>query len=358
MPSNIDADLQEYLNNFYYGHESLSELTDAQLSKIADEYNEWSRGHIARLSKMQDAERLMHTTGAIDGSIEDIKERIKQIRVQSGNEKTAHRWEELLTNIRAEVLQAKHSQIAEAMKSKGQNTIEDPNSVKIIDKSYLNDTFVPPSPQVQHLIVDNIKKFTLNKEQSKAFRIIANHASKTSGEQLKMYLGGMAGTGKSQVIKALIQFFNERNEGHRFMCMAPTGAAAALIGGSTYRHILGFTPFDGSEPSSSHASATAAIDNLHGIGYIFLDEVSMVSNNEFYRICEQMCIARNKPDEPFGGINIIVAGDFAQLAPVTGNSLYTGGIAFTIHHTNSVYDQKGIIGQALWHQFTTVVILK
>ena len=56
LPSNIDADLQEYLDNLYYGNESLSELTDAQLSEIAGEYNEWSRGYIVRLSKMQNAE--------------------------------------------------------------------------------------------------------------------------------------------------------------------------------------------------------------------------------------------------------------------------------------------------------------
>ena len=206
--------------------------------------------------------------------------------------------------------------------------------------------------------MDIINKFTLNKEQSQAFHIVANYAFRPSDEHLKMYLGGMAGIGKSQIIKALMHFFNKQNEGYRFMCMASTDAAAALIGRSTYHHILDFAPFDGSEPSSSHASATAAIDNLHGVEYIFLNEVSMVSNNEFYRICEQMCIARNKPDELFGGINIIVAGDFAQLAPVTGNSLYTEGIASTVHYTNSVYNQKAIIGRALWHQFITVVILK
>ena len=88
----------------YYSNESLSELTDAQLSEIADEYNEWSRGYIVRLSKMQDAERLMHTTGAMGESTDNIKERIKQIRVQSGNGKTAHGWEGLLANKRAEIL--------------------------------------------------------------------------------------------------------------------------------------------------------------------------------------------------------------------------------------------------------------
>ena len=37
----------------------------------------------------------------------------------------------------------------------------------------------------------------------------ANHASSKNQEQLKMYIGGMGGTGKSQVIKALVKFFEK-----------------------------------------------------------------------------------------------------------------------------------------------------
>ena len=49
--------------------------------------------------------------------------------------------------------------------------------------------------------------------------------------QLKMYLGGMGGTGKSQVLKALVEFFKDRNESHRIIIIAPTGSAAALLNG-------------------------------------------------------------------------------------------------------------------------------
>lgn len=54
-----------------------------------------------------------------------------------------------------------------------------------------------------------------------------------------MYLGGMGGTGKSRVIQALMKFFEMRNESHRIIVVAPTGNAAALIGGHTYHSVLG-----------------------------------------------------------------------------------------------------------------------
>ena len=50
-------------------------------------------------------------------------------------------------------------------------------------------------------------KSSLNTEQERAFKIIANHATKKNADQLRMYFGGMGGTGKSQVIQALMKIF-------------------------------------------------------------------------------------------------------------------------------------------------------
>ncbi|TFK24314.1 hypothetical protein FA15DRAFT_680755 [Coprinopsis marcescibilis] len=58
----------------------------------------------------------------------------------------------------------------------------------------------------------------------------------------------MGGTGKSRVIQALINFFNARKESHRFIVLAPTGTAAALLNGSTYHSVLGIlSRLDGDE---------------------------------------------------------------------------------------------------------------
>lgn len=65
--------------------------------------------------------------------------------------------------------------------------------------------------------------FTLNKEQTKAFEIMA------SGKNV--FLTGNAGTGKSFLIKTFIGFCQSR--GKNIMVTAPTGVAALNINGST-----------------------------------------------------------------------------------------------------------------------------
>jgi hypothetical protein len=113
------------------------------------------------------------------------------------------------------------------------------NNVKVVDQSYLTQQFRAKTAAAQKLIDDLVKQFSLNIDQERAFRIIANHAVGSKTEQLKMYIRGMGGTGKTQVIKALIQLFTPRNESHRFIVLGPTGTSAALLNGSTYHSYLG-----------------------------------------------------------------------------------------------------------------------
>ena len=84
----------------------------------------------------------------------------------------------------------------------------------------------------------------------------------------------------------------------------------------------------------------------------------MVSCHEFYAICAHLCEIYNKPEIAFGGVNMIVAGDFAQLAPVGGNPLYCRFSKKEMNSKQSEYEQLSILGLIYWHQFTTVVILR
>ncbi|KAJ3858999.1 hypothetical protein EV359DRAFT_68549 [Lentinula novae-zelandiae] len=113
-----------------------------------------------------------------------------------------------------------------------------PNIVEICDKHYFDKLGIDYG-SIKELILNIIKCHNLNNEQERAFRIIAQHSAGLVSEPLYMYIGGMGGTGKSQVIKAVLQFFADRNSSFAIATSAPTGNAAALLGGSTYHFLLG-----------------------------------------------------------------------------------------------------------------------
>jgi hypothetical protein len=91
---------------------------------------------------------------------------------------------------------------------------------------------------------------------------------------------------------------------------------------------------------------------------MFLDEVSMLSYRDMYMISEWLARIMNNLDIPFGGMNMIFAGDFVQLPPVIGQenaSLYSRTVG---RNPISLRDQEASISKALWQQITTVVILQ
>ena len=97
---------------------------------------------------------------------------------------------------------------------------------------------------------------------------------------------------------------------------------------------------------------------MAGVEYIFLDEVSMLSARDLYRISNQLSQVFNTPEESFGGLNMLFSGDFAQLPPAVGGegvSLYSRSIGAI---SSNIKSQEEAIGKALWHQVTTVVILR
>jgi hypothetical protein len=156
--------------------------------------------------------------------------------------------------------------------------------VKVVDLEYLCEEFKPSIPKDLETIEDISAKSMLNADQKRAFKIVAQHAVSPAFPQLKMYLGGMGGTGKSQVIKCLIKFFQARNESHKFIVLSPTGTAAALLNGSTYHSVLGIDPRGKDEDGAAHRSEATSVNDaatrLKGVRYIFVDEVSMTACHE------------------------------------------------------------------------------
>lgn len=145
----------------------------------------------------------------------------------------------------------------------------------------------------------------LNKSQKKALELLMSSHN--------VFITGPAGTGKS----FLINYFRE-NYGSKIPVVSSTGAASVLIGGRTFHSFFGL----GAMKENYDIILQNAITNTHlvqrlqRINTIIIDEISMLSGRAL-DLANLICkVARENHDDPFGGIRLIVVGDFYQLPPV------------------------------------------
>ena len=263
------------------------------------------RQNDAKEDEMRLVEQVVTGAGWLDSSPDGV-EMIDPEGFVPIVKNTSSQWNSLIQSIRKMII-ADRSKNLPAGANKPFGEIKGTDKVFIDTMtSYLSRKFTPDEPGAVNILNAVIQKFKLNLEQERAFRIVANHATIDNPTQLKMYLGGMGGTGKSQVLKALIDFFKERNESHRIMILAPTGSAAALLNGSTYHSVLGIGS-EGNRTRNEQTSQRNVCERLDGVNYIFLDEISMVACHELYQISASLAKARNMTKVPFGGLNMIFA---------------------------------------------------
>ncbi|KAI9059615.1 hypothetical protein FKP32DRAFT_1531329, partial [Trametes sanguinea] len=82
----------------------------------------------------------------------------------------------------------------------------------------------------------------------------------------------------------------------------------------------------------------------------------MVGCKLLAQISEALCDAKGNT-APFGGISIIVAGDFAQLPPVGETRLYSWINTRSGSRSGRGAGQQVVMGKLLWLSFTKVVML-
>ena len=193
----------------------------------------------------------------------------------------------------------------------------------------------------------------LNDEQRRAYDIMTRHMEQTKDrrdvEQLLMVVHGEGGTGKSKVIELVTKRFELCDVPTWLKKGAFTGIAAALIGGNTL-HTLAQISLQGRNPSARARRMLALF--WATVRYLIIDEISMVSAEFFDKLTRILADARGgSANAPFGGLNVILLGDFHQFPPVAGTPLY-----WTNSETREGDERR--TGRALYEQFTTVVLLK
>ncbi|SJX62951.1 related to PIF1-DNA helicase involved in mitochondrial DNA repair and telomere length control [Sporisorium reilianum f. sp. reilianum] len=173
-----------------------------------------------------------------------------------------------------------------------------------------------PSPAAGSSAVDgkkNVNKIFLSQEQRKVLHMVVE-------EGKNVFFTGSAGTGKSvllrEIIRELRHKYNKRPES--VAVTASTGIAACNIGGVTIHSYAGIGL--GKEPvlqlMSKIRKQRKATARWQRTQVLIIDEVSMVDPALFDKLEEIARLIRKRPDRPFGGIQVVITGDFFQLPPV------------------------------------------
>ena len=134
-------------------------------------------------------------------------------------------------------------------------------------------------------------------------------------------LTGVAGTGKSYVLAEISKDAALRLPGSRTVALtASTGTAAQLIGGRTLHSWLGVGRAEG-DVASWRPSKAAQI-RMRAARLLIIDEVSMLEAGFFDNLSTFLSTVRENL-AIFGGLQLVLVGDFAQLPPVRGNYAFT-----------------------------------
>lgn len=153
----------------------------------------------------------------------------------------------------------------------------------------------------------------MNPKQQSAFDTIVRGAS--------VFLTGPAGTGKTVTISNVIQWGHDQSK--KIGITSSTGISALLIGGRTLHSYLGIglgTKDPEELAKSVRYKNKNAYDRVRNVDILIIDEISMIDAVLFDKVSKFMAIVRGRPKEPFGGVQIVVSGDFCQLKSVDGDS--------------------------------------
>ena len=153
----------------------------------------------------------------------------------------------------------------------------------------------------------------ISRAQQQVLDLISNGAN--------VFLTGGGGVGKSFTINHLVA--TERAKGRRVAVCASTGVAADHIGGVTLHSLLGqglaLEPLE-------HLLQRARVNHkLRAkwlrIDLLVVDEVSMLDPVFFEKVDHVVRALRNQRETVFGGVQLLLAGDFYQLPPVDRDRL-------------------------------------
>lgn len=151
-------------------------------------------------------------------------------------------------------------------------------------------------------------------------------------------LTGPAGTGKTFVLNQFIRL--SKADGKHVSVTATTGLAATHLGGTTIHAWAGIGVLDALPSGFAEHMAKGRREIIEKTDILIIDEISMLHDYRLDMVDEACRLVRRK-DMPFGGIQVIMSGDFFQLPPVNRPGSRQGGF---------------VVGADVWRELDPTVL--
>ncbi len=148
-----------------------------------------------------------------------------------------------------------------------------------------------------------------------------------SGEHV--LLTGPAGSGKTYTLQQFIRL--AKQDGKHVSVTATTGLAATHLSGTTIHSWAGIGILDAITPGFVEHLSKGRRDIIEKTDILIIDEISMLHDYRLDMVDEVCRLVRKEPDIPFGGIQVIMSGDFFQLPPVNRSDSRAGGFVVGSH---------------------------
>lgn len=131
-----------------------------------------------------------------------------------------------------------------------------------------------------------------------------------------VYLTGPAGSGKTYTLNTYLDYLKENDV--NIGVTASTGIAATHIGGQTIHSWagIGIKDFLSEHDLEALEQKEHLYKRINKTKVLIIDEISMLADSRLDMV-DQVCRMMKRSEEPFGGIQVVLSGDFFQLPPIS-----------------------------------------
>ncbi|KAG8631223.1 hypothetical protein KVT40_000363 [Elsinoe batatas] len=249
-------------------------------------------------------------------------------------QETPHTKSQQLWNPTASAVKQQQKTLREVNKKKSKFVEAEENALKILEKE-----------REDKQRKKYVARVFLSEEQQHVLDLVVDHKK-------SVFFTGSAGTGKSVLLREIIATLRKKHirEPDRVAVTASTGLAACNIGGVTLHSFagIGLGKEEVPELVKKIRRNQKAKHRWMRTKILVVDEVSMLDGDLFDKL-EAIARQIRNNGRPFGGIQLVITGDFFQLPPVPDNNKIAkfafdaGAWATCIEHTiglHQVFRQK------------------